>query len=408
MTGSPLGHAIEENDERLVATTLDLLGFDTQNPPGNTADIIGYIDRALSEAGLQTRRFGPPENPALIGWFSGRPPELLFNGHVDTVPFDRAAWTRDPLGERDGDTVYGRGATDMKGAVAAMIELVRAISETGISPSVPIGFLFNSDEETIGSEQLIETVEAFPTSPTTCVIGEMTGTTARPSVTVADKGSVWLTLSATGEAAHGSRPIMGRNAIDDLYTAIDALREELRAVEFDLHPDVTRILTESVAFYSPTVGEEAAWRLFERPTVNLGRFDGGQAINSVPTAATAEVDIRLTASVTPDPVVDRIRRFVSDRAGINIESIEFSQGTYEPPDGPLVETVSAASEAVTGERTLARSATGGGDAKPLRNHGLSAVEFALGTETAHAVDERMTRQALCQTAKIYAAVANRL
>jgi succinyl-diaminopimelate desuccinylase len=60
------------------------------------------------------------------------------------------------------------------------------------------------------------------------------------------------------------------------------------------------------------------------------------------------------------------------------------------------------SEAVTGERTFARSATGGGDAKALRNDGLSTVEFALGTETAHAVDERTTRQAICQTAQISA------
>lgn len=408
MDTSSLERAIEAHDERLVETTMDLLGFDTQNPPGDTADIIGYIERAVSDAGLHTERLGAPEHPALVGWFPDRPPELVFNGHVDTVPFDRDAWTRDPLGERDGETVYGRGATDMKGAVAAMIELVRAVSTTDSQPPVPIGFVFNSDEETIGSRRLIEAFEAFPSAPSACVIGEMTGTPDRPSVTVADKGSIWLTLAAAGEAAHGSRPMLGRNAIDELYETVDALRKELGSVTFDLHPDVTRILTESAAFYAPTVGEAAAWQLFEQPTVNLGTLSGGQAINSVPTAATAEVDIRLTASVATEPVVERIRAFVVDRPHVDIESVEYSEGTYESPDGPLVEAVSNAGEAVTGERTLARSATGGGDAKALRNEGLSAVEFALGTETAHAVDERTTRGALRQTAQIYAAVAESL
>ena len=406
MDTPPLGRAVAAHDERLVETTMDLLGFDTQNPPGETADIIGYVERAVRDAGLHTERLGPAGNPTLIGWFPDYPPELIFNGHVDTVPFEREAWTRDPLGERDGETVYGRGATDMKGAVAAMLELARAVSATEVSP--PIGFVFNSDEETTGSKRLVEAVDAFPADPSACVIGEMTGTPERPSVTVADKGSIWLTLTATGEAAHGSRPMLGRNAIDDLYETVDALRGELGSVTFDLHPDVTRILTESAAFYAPSVGEAAAWQLFERPTVNLGTISGGQAVNSVPTAATAEVDIRLTASVATEPVVGRIRGFVSDRPQVDIESVEYSEGTYETPEGPLVEAVSTAGEAVTGHRTLARSATGGGDAKALRNEGFSAVEFALGSETAHAVDERTSRRALSQTARVYAAVAEGL
>jgi len=192
MAQSPLATRVEANCEHVVETTLDLLAFETQNPPGATTDIIDYIEQAVTAAGLETVRLTPgSDDPGLVAWFPGQPaPELVFNGHVDTVPFDREAWTRDPLGERDGDDIYGRGATDMKGAVAAMLAVARAVAETDTAPTVPLGFVFSSDEETSGGETLRDGLEAFPSPPSACLIGEMTGTPARPSVAVADKGSI--------------------------------------------------------------------------------------------------------------------------------------------------------------------------------------------------------------------------
>jgi len=229
---------VEANCERVVETTLDLLAFDTQNPPRTTTEIIEYIETVVTKAGLETERLSAASaDHGLVAWFPEQPaPELMFNGHIDTVPFDREAWTRGPLGERDGSEIYGRGETDMKGAVAAMLAVVRAVAETDTTPAVPLGFVFSSDEETSGGETLRDGLDTFPSSPSACLIGEMTGTSARPSVAVADKGSIWLTLAATGEGAHGSWPMLGANAIDRLYDTADSLRSELQAVEFDLHP----------------------------------------------------------------------------------------------------------------------------------------------------------------------------
>ncbi len=198
--------------------------------------------------------------------------------------------------------------------------------------------------------------------------------------------------------------MLGANAIDTLYDTIDKLREELQAHQFDLHPDVDRILTQSVAYYAPTIGEKTAWDLFESPTVNLGTFSGGTAINSVPVSAAAKLDIRLTASVAVEPIVQRLRSYITGIDGVEIASLEWSKGTYEQLDAPLVTAVQTAGESVLDSRLFARSATGGGDAKTLRQQGISTVEFALGTETAHAVDERTTVTALSQTAKIYGAI----
>jgi len=395
---------IDANEQRLVETAVDLLAFDTQNPPGETAAIVEYVGRELAALGMEATQVGDEDAPGIVGWFPTQPdPDLVFLGHLDTVPFERAQWSVDPLGERDGDVLYGRGATDMKGAVAAMLSVARAFAET-TSPVPDVGFVFTTDEETGGEATLTEALEAFETHPEACLIGEMSGTPDRPSVAIADKGSIWLTLQSSGEPAHGSRPVLGTNAIDTLYHTVDQLREELRAHKFDLHPDVDRILTQSVAYYAPTIGEQAAWDLFESPTVSLGTFSGGTAINSVPVSATANLDIRLTASVAVEPIVQRVRTYISSADGVESASLEWSEGTYERPDAPLVTAVQTAGEAVLDKRLFARSATGGGDAKTLRQQGISTVEFALGTETAHAVDERTTVTALSQTAKMYAAI----
>ena len=159
-----------------------------------------------------------------------------------------------------------------------------------------------------------------------------------------------------------------------------------------------------MAYYAPTIGEQAAWDLFESPTINLGTFSGGTAINSVPVSPTAQLNIRLTASAAVEQIVQRLRRYITDTDSVEVTSLEWSEGTYERPDGPLVTAIQRAGEEVLNERMFARSATGGGDAKSLRNQGIPTVEFALGTQTAHAVDERTTVTALSQTAKIYGTI----
>jgi succinyl-diaminopimelate desuccinylase len=136
--------------------------------------------------------------------------------------------------------------------------------------------------------------------------------------------------------------------------------------------------------------------------------EGGEEINSVPSSARAELDVRLTAGVNTREILRRIRACVDDCEGISIADVSWSVGSYERVDGPLVDAVSEVAEEVTGDRVYRRSATGGGDAKKFRNAGMSTVEFGLGTETAHAVDEYTTTAALEGNALVYAALPYRL
>ena len=395
---------LDDNRESLVEQARALLAVGTQNPPGETAPLARTLEETFSSLGVDTDRVvADPAKPNLVVTLPGETDRtLLYNGHLDTVPYDVEAWRHDPLGERDGDRLYGRGATDMKGALAAMVFAARAFIETDTTPPVTLQFAFVSDEETGGDAGLPTVLTQRDLQADGCVIGETTCEDGRHSVTVADRGSIWLTLSATGKGAHGSRPMLGENAIDRLYEAVQQIRAEFGVHRLDLDPELEDIVEESVEYYTPRLGEGAARALFAYPTVNLGTIEGGESINSVPQSARARVDIRLAPAVDTEQILGRIRACADDCEGVTIEDVSWSVGTYESVDSPLVDAVSETAEAVTGERVYRRSATGGGDAKTFRNAGIPTVEFALGTDTAHAVDEYTTIDALANNAAVYA------
>jgi succinyl-diaminopimelate desuccinylase len=394
---------LDSHETELVELTQELVGIDSQNPPGNTREIIEYIEQFANTLGLKTEAIVKNDaKPNLLITLPGETETtLLYNGHVDTVPYDTEAWAHDPLGERDGDRIYGRGATDMKGAVAAMLHTAHAYVETGTVPPVTLQFALVSDEETAGDAGLPALLDRNRLTADACVIGETTCEAGAHSVTIADKGSIWLTLEADGTAAHGSRPPLGENAIDRLIEAVTEIRGLLTEVEFELDDEITPIVEESVSFYAPRMDQKEAWRLFTTPTVNVGTFDGGGTVNRVPESAMAELDIRLTAGVHTPSILSQIKELLKEHPAVDIADVSWSIGTYEPFDSPLVEATAQLAESVVDEPIYRRSATGGGDAKTLRNEEISTIEFAFGTDTAHAVDEYTTIEALQKNAEVF-------
>ena len=388
----------------LAETTLDLVAFDTSNPPGDTREIVAWLESQFADFGLESERVAAdPTKPNLLVTVPGeRDATLLYSGHLDTVPYDGDGWSYDPLGERVGDRLYGRGTTDMKGAIAAMVLVARAYADVDDRPPVTLSFAFVSDEEVAGDAGVAALLEADRLEADACVIGEPTCTGVDHSITVADRGSIWLTLEATGEAAHGSRPMLGENAIDRLWTAVGTVRSRLEGRTLSVPDPVDPIVEESVDYYARSMGNVTARRLFERPTVNLGTIDGGESVNSVPRSARAELDVRLTAGVDTHAVLEEIRAWIDDCDGVEVADVSWSVGTYEKPESSLVVATRTVAQDVLGDRVYRRSATGGGDAKRLRNAGIPTVEFAVGSETVHACDEYTTVDALAATADTYA------
>ena len=415
----PVADYLADNRAERVDFLETLVGFDTRNPPGCTVDAVAWLESALDDHGVATDRVTvDPEKPNLLATVEGATDRTVcFNGHLDTVPFDPGEWSYDPLGERvevsgdagngateddEGTHIYGRGTTDMKGAVAAMLQVAVAHAHTGTEPPVDFRFAFVSDEEVGGDAGLSTVLDTPGFDPDACVVGETTSRKGRYSVSVADRGNVWLTLEATGTAAHGSRPMIGDNAVDTLYRAIERLRSEFGQRELPIDDAVDGIIEESVGFYEPEAGAAATRDLYRYPTINLGRIEGGTAINTVPASACARVDVRVTAGVATTDVLRGIRECLDGVANVGLTDVSWTQGSYDPLDSPLVDAAATAAESVVDDRVYRRSATGGGDAKALRHAGIPAVEFGFGTQTAHGTDEYTTVTALDRNATAYA------
>jgi succinyl-diaminopimelate desuccinylase len=123
---------------------------------------------------------------------------------------------------------------------------------------VTLQFAFVSEEETDGDAGLSTVLETAAFDPDASVVGDTTSRNGRYSVSVADRGNVWLTLEASGTAAHGSRPMIGENAIDRVTSAVEQLRTEFGNRELFLDPAMEEIVEESVRFYEPESGADAA------------------------------------------------------------------------------------------------------------------------------------------------------
>ena len=190
----------------------DLVAIDSVNPslvPGGAgeAEIAGVVAAELRSAGLDVEITEvAPGRPNVVGVLNGRKPgkSLMLCGHIDTVGVERMDRPFDPI-ERDGK-VFGRGAGDMKGGVAAMIEAARSLANSGGIKAGRLIVAAVADEEyaSIGAEALVKnwTADAaVVTEPTDLVIS------------IGHKGFSWVKITTEGRAAHGSRPLEGRDAI---------------------------------------------------------------------------------------------------------------------------------------------------------------------------------------------------
>ena len=305
-----------------LALARRLIALDTINPPGCESPAAHLLGDLLAVAGYETRYFEfAPGRTTLLAALAGndeRPP-IGFTGHLDTVPLGAAPWVHDPFGgEVVNDRLYGRGASDMKAAVAAMV--VTAVRHAGVpGRRAGVTLVITAGEETSceGARHLASSVE-LRGRVGALVVGEPTAN--RP--VIAHKGCVRYRISTRGIAAHGSMPEQGVNAIHRMAEVIRLLQG------FD--------------FGVP------AHELLGAPTLNIGTIVGGASINSVADAASIGVDIRLVPGQDEDSVLARLGAALGD--DVSIARLEGAASVETDPAHPWIQSVFRVMEGVLGER----------------------------------------------------------
>ena len=339
--------------KRPVELLQNLLRFDTTNPPGNEAECVAYVDSLFRDAGIDTVVQGRTAGrPNLIARLKGRgdAPPLLMHGHVDVVTTANQAWQHDPFGGEIIDGyVWGRGALDMKGAVANMIcALLRARAE-GFVPAGDILLAVVSDEEQGGdygakwlAAEHPELFEGVKYS-----IGEAGGETTYLGgrkfypIQVGEKQICRIQATFRGTGGHGSIPRRGgaMAKLGRFLTTIDEHRlpvhitpvveQMLREIETQLPPPMNQAVagllnpatTDAVLDSMGPIG-----RLIDpllHNTVSPTIVAGGHALNVIPSEITLKLDGRLLPGFSPEDGLAELRALVGD-------DVEFEVLRYDP------------------------------------------------------------------------------
>ncbi|MHA3792442.1 succinyl-diaminopimelate desuccinylase [Sphingomonas sp. YL-JM2C] len=343
------------------------------------AGAMAVIAAALESIGFTVHRFaageapdGPVENLFAIRGQGG--PHFAFAGHSDVVP-PGDGWTSDPfVPEVRGELLHGRGAVDMKGAIAAFIA---AAARLGDHPGT-ISLIITGDEEgpaTFGTVALIDWMKARGLCPDLCLVGEPTSThRLGDMVKIGRRGSVNMWIEHAGTQGHVAYPHLAANPIPALVKALDALAA--------LHLD------DGNAWFQPSN--------LEITTVDVGNA----ATNVIPAVARARLNIRFNDEHRGADLVELVRRTVAEHAPAATVRAVISGESFITPPGDFSALISAAIMKVTG-LTPELSTTGGTSDARFLSKLCPVVEFGLCNATMHKLDEAVAIPDLYALADIY-------
>lgn len=333
-----------------------LIAFDTSDAEGirrASEFVSGWLSSSDARVEHVEAR-GLPVTKAEVGPDSDDAPTLVLHGHIDVVPAPPGQF--DP--SVDGDRLRGRGAYDMKGALAAMMLALRDLSDQD-EVRVRLGVVCDEEseeEQDRGSDALVDS--GF--------LGDfaITGEPTNLQVGIQAKGVLGLRLEVSGRSAHGATPWLGDNAV-------------VKAVE------VFRAI-ESLPFARDSSA------LFDRPSINLGRILGGDALNKVPDLCAIDVDIRFLPDQSPDEILAQVG---------GIEDVRVIETFSRPPavveaTSPFVEGLCQAASPHHPERVVSVGRDGASDAVSFLRAGVPAVEFGPVGEGHHGPDEWVSIESL--------------
>lgn len=245
----------------------DLLQTKSVNPPGNEEPVARKIAAMLQGAGVEaeTRSIEPSRANVVVRIpGSGAKKSLVYSGHMDTVAVGEVPWDFDPFGAEEHEgRIYGRGASDMKSGLAAMVVAITEVSRSGARLQGDLILAATAGEEVdcCGARALVE--EGLLEGVGAMAISEPSG----GEIFIAHKGALWVELTCYGKTAHGSMPEHGINAIEHMNALINALRGDFR-LRYERHD------------------------LLGEPTMNLGVISGGTQPNVVPDVCRLRIDVR--------------------------------------------------------------------------------------------------------------------
>jgi acetylornithine deacetylase/succinyl-diaminopimelate desuccinylase-like protein len=416
----------------VVRICRDLIRIDSTNYGDGTGpgerEAADYVVGQLREVGLEPRVVeSEPGRTSVVIRLEGADrdrPGLCIHGHLDVVPANAADWQVDPFSaELRDDCIWGRGAVDMKDMDAMVLANIRHLARTGTKPPRDVVFAFFADEEAGGTKGSHWVVDNHPElfEGVTEAVSEVGGysvtiptaggdRTRAYLVQTAEKGILWLRLTAHGRAGHGSQ-VNDENAVARLAEAITRINAHKWPREYIAS---VRALLDGLAELTGTAwSDEDLEELLDhlgtaqafvrgtlQDTANFTMANAGYKHNVIPQSASAALDCRFLPGHDDDLLAT-----VEELAGehVEVEVVHRDISLDAPFEGPLVEAMKAALLAEDpGAEILPYCLSGGTDNKALSKLGITGYGFAPLQLPAdldfgpmfHGIDERVPVSAL--------------
>lgn len=391
---------VDELSNEIITLLQKMIQIPSVNPPGNYTEISEYLENKLNEYGFSVEVIDVPESvvrgknlssprknviATLKG--NGNGPTLILNAHLDTVPEDdETKWIFPPFsGKIEDGKIYGRGATDSKGRLAAYIGAALSLKQAGVQLDGDIIIAATCDEETGG-----ELGAGYLTSH-----GILKGDFAlvegySQEIIRAMAGMTQLRIVSNGMPAHSGFKWKGINAIEKMAKVINGL-EQLQ-VELQNEP-------------SSIIG-------MKYTTINVGVIKGGTKSNVVPGSCEIEVDLRIIPEHSIESIMDRIQtvvdKLLADDPDMKIEIEKKGEAETVPTiteeNHPLIMALQKASNEVNEKELPVIGVMGQSDSRWFIQNGIPAINYGPGTTAnkVHGYDECMDLEDLLNTVKVLA------
>lgn len=349
-----------------------LIEAPSPNPPGDCEAVSQVCVEVLRNVVPDLRVVRAPDGtPSVLASMGSGDGTLLIHSHYDTQPAgDVSRWTGDPYVAtlRDG-RIFGRGAGDDKGSVAAQMAALLALARGGFDPPYRILFAFVADEESGGQRGTQFLRERGELRADAALVGEQTDN----QVAVGERGIAWIRIAFEGTAAHGAIPGAGISALAPAARLIDVLHRDL----------------------APKLRTRQPTPLLPASSINIGRCVSGVDVSTVPSSAVVEIDRRIVPGEDPAACVREIAsladELLEDYRGVTatVETFLFGPAFLTPLDNPLVLSLQRAVVA-SGGGAEPIGYRQGSDARFLANDGIPIVIFGPSDpEVGHAFDEHV-------------------
>jgi succinyl-diaminopimelate desuccinylase len=363
-----------------------LVAIPTENPPATTyRPCVELIESAIDRVGLARERLdipSPPDAPrtAVRAWLGDAGPVLYFHGHYDVVP----AASREQFAPRvEGDTVFGRGSSDMKSGLVSMLFAAHALKAAGVPLEGRLGLLFVPDEETggaYGSGALASRGELGADG-----VGMLLPEPTSGAVWHANRGAITLAITVSGRSAHVGLMRTGINAVERAMPLLDRLFAYAREL------DASR---QSILL----VG---------------GRVEAGTNFNAVPDRCRFTVDRRTNPDedfdVEKQRLLEAIGRACGGGATVHIETLQEGRSSFTSLETPLAHTLGESIREVTGEPAPFEPCPGLLEIRFYAERGVPALAYGPGIlAVSHGPQEFVKVTRMVECAKVYALTAMRM